>query len=70
LQEHKPSELSPKKADVISSEAEMNPADDDLEIECNGYLTRSVDDKKATDLRLAAIAVGTSGRGGLGFLIW
>ncbi|XP_073154407.1 EIN3-binding F-box protein 1-like isoform X2 [Henckelia pumila] len=37
-------------------------------LECDGYLTRCVEGKKATDLRLAAIAVGTSTRGGLGKL--
>ncbi|KAL3839820.1 hypothetical protein ACJIZ3_024411 [Penstemon smallii] len=36
--------------------------------ECDGHLTRCVEGKKATDIRLAAIAVGTSSRGGLGKL--
>ncbi|XP_073043262.1 EIN3-binding F-box protein 2-like [Primulina eburnea] len=40
----------------------------DLDVECDGYLTRCVEGKKATDLRLSAIAVGTSSRGGLGKL--
>ncbi|KAK6151774.1 hypothetical protein DH2020_014409 [Rehmannia glutinosa] len=44
------------------------PADEDIEMECDGYLTRCVEGKKATDVRLAAIAVGTSSRGGLGKL--
>ncbi|CAL1359190.1 unnamed protein product [Linum trigynum] len=39
-----------------------------LEFEDDGCLTRSLEGKKATDLRLAAIAVGTSSRGGLGKL--
>ncbi|XP_051152447.1 EIN3-binding F-box protein 1-like [Andrographis paniculata] len=43
-------------------------ADEDADMECDGCLTRCVEGKKATDLRLAAIAVGTSGRGGLGKL--
>ncbi|KAG6424172.1 hypothetical protein SASPL_114585 [Salvia splendens] len=43
-------------------------ADDDMEVECDGYLTRCVEGKKATDVRLSAIAVGTSSRGGLGKL--
>ncbi|KAG6413815.1 hypothetical protein SASPL_126530 [Salvia splendens] len=43
-------------------------ADEDMEVECDGYLTRCVEGKKATDVRLAAIAVGTSSRGGLGKL--
>ncbi|XP_047948141.1 EIN3-binding F-box protein 1-like [Salvia hispanica] len=43
-------------------------ADDDMEVECDGFLTRCVEGKKATDVRLSAIAVGTSSRGGLGKL--
>ncbi|KAK9742225.1 hypothetical protein RND81_03G157100 [Saponaria officinalis] len=35
----------------------------------DGFLTRSLDGKKATDVRLAAIAVGNGGRGGLGKLM-
>lgn len=46
----------------VSNDVEMTLADDD------GYLTRCLEGKKATDLRLAAISVGTSGRGGLGKL--
>ncbi|KAM7258187.1 hypothetical protein ACFE04_013928 [Oxalis oulophora] len=38
------------------------------EHESAGYLSRSLEGKKATDLRLAAIAVGTASRGGLGKL--
>lgn len=58
-----------EKIDGISSiDVPMLLADEDLEIECDGYLTRSVEGRKATDLRLAAIAVGTSGHGGLGKL--
>lgn len=34
----------------------------------NGHLSRSLEGKKATDIRLAAIAVGTASRGGLGKL--
>ncbi|EEF37946.1 grr1, plant, putative [Ricinus communis] len=43
--------------------------DENGEIESDGYLTRSLEGKKATDMRLAAIAVGTSGHGGLGKLL-
>lgn len=43
-------------------------ADEDIEVECDGHLTRCVEGKKATDVRLASIAVGTSSRGGLGKL--
>nr|AOD74922.1 EIN3-binding F box protein 2 [Pisum sativum] len=38
------------------------------DVEGDGYLTRRLEGKKATDVRLAAIAVGTSWRGGLGKL--
>ncbi|XLR08957.1 hypothetical protein S83_036895 [Arachis hypogaea] len=47
-----------------SSDVEMVSSDEDQD----GYLTRCLEGKKATDVRLAAIAVGTSGRGGLGKL--
>lgn len=47
---------------------EQISTDEDMELECDGYLTRCVEGKKATDVRLAAIAVGTSSRGGLGKL--
>ncbi|CAH9083883.1 unnamed protein product [Cuscuta epithymum] len=40
----------------------------DLKGECAGYLTRSLEGKKASDIRLQAISVGTSSRGGLGKL--
>lgn len=43
--------------------------DEDQEIESDGYLSRSLEGKKATDVRLAAIAVGTASRGGLGKLL-
>ncbi|KAF9613481.1 hypothetical protein IFM89_008328 [Coptis chinensis] len=39
------------------------------EVESDGHLTRSLEGKKATDIRLAAIAVGTASRGGLGKLM-
>lgn len=41
---------------------------EDMEIDSDGYLSRSLEGKKATDVRLAAIAVGTASRGGLGKL--
>lgn len=56
------------KNEVGSNDVKMSPADEDLEVEGDGYLSRSVEGKKATDVRLAAIAVGTSCRGGLGKL--
>ncbi|XP_027331235.1 EIN3-binding F-box protein 1 isoform X2 [Abrus precatorius] len=42
--------------------------EDDVEFGGEGYLSRSLEGKKATDVRLAAIAVGTASRGGLGKL--
>ncbi|KAE8056370.1 hypothetical protein FH972_013148 [Carpinus fangiana] len=42
---------------------------EDQETESDGYLSRSLEGKKATDVRLAAIAVGTASRGGLGKLM-
>lgn len=54
--------------DKAFNNSEMISADEDIELECDGYLTRCVEGKKATDVRLAAIAVGTSSRGGLGKL--
>ncbi|CAK9147114.1 unnamed protein product [Ilex paraguariensis] len=56
------------KVDKSLNDIEMISADEDLEIKCDGYLTRSLEGKKATDIRLAAIAVGTASRGGLGKL--
>ncbi|KAL3500886.1 hypothetical protein ACH5RR_039979 [Cinchona calisaya] len=41
---------------------------EDLDIVEDGYLSRCLEGKKATDVRLAAIALGTGGRGGLGKL--
>lgn len=38
------------------------------DIKSDGYLTRCLDSKEATDIRLAAVAVCTAGRGGLGKL--
>ena len=63
-------------SDVRSSEIVSNKdkveVNDELsnedELENDGYLTRSLEGEKATDTRLAAIAIGTSARGGLGKL--
>lgn len=60
-----------KKADESSK---PSPAANDVvmtavEDEDEGYLTRCLEGKKATDIRLAAIAVGTSTHGGLGKLL-
>lgn len=55
-------------ADGAANDAKMVSADEELEVGCDGYLTRCLEGKKATDIRLSAIAVGTSSRGGLGKL--
>lgn len=52
----------------ICNDVEMISCDNG-ELESDGYLTRSLEGKKATDMRLAAIAVGTGSRGGLGKLL-
>ncbi|KAL8149732.1 EIN3-binding F-box protein 2-like isoform X1 [Apium graveolens] len=51
-----------------TQDIEMISAIETKEDVCDGYLTRCLEGKKATDLRLAAIAVGTATRGGLGKL--
>ncbi|XP_044471534.1 EIN3-binding F-box protein 1-like [Mangifera indica] len=48
----------------VSNDVEMTPSNE----EDDGFLSRCLEGKKATDMRLAAIAVGTSGHGGLGKL--
>lgn len=54
---------------IVSNKVKVNTEFSfDGEQENDGYLTRSLEGKKATDTRLAAIAVGTSARGGLGKL--
>ncbi|XP_010526214.1 PREDICTED: EIN3-binding F-box protein 1-like [Tarenaya hassleriana] len=56
--------------EVISNKVKdgASKGDGEDDVESNGYLSRSLEGKKATDVRLAAIAVGTTGRGGLGKL--
>lgn len=51
-----------------SGDVEMVSCDVSGGLEGDGYLTRCLEGKKATDVRLAAVAVGTNGRGGLGKL--
>ncbi|XP_068652509.1 EIN3-binding F-box protein 1-like [Aristolochia californica] len=58
--------LTGAKADE-SSKPKDTPVEEIGE-ESDGHLSRCLEGKKATDLRLAAIAVGTSRRGGLGKL--
>ncbi|GMQ03118.1 hypothetical protein CsSME_00049048 [Camellia sinensis var. sinensis] len=58
-----------KKGEVVCSNGNKVEAEsEDQEIEGDGYLSRCLEGKKATDVRLAAIAVGTGHRGGLGKL--
>ncbi|KAE8713928.1 EIN3-binding F-box protein 2 [Hibiscus syriacus] len=53
------------KENIRSSSADVEMFSSEEE---DGYLTRCLEGKKATDTRLAAVAVGTSGHGGLGKL--
>lgn len=60
---------SEKTSTSLKSEDEIvEEKGEDQEVETDGYLSRSLEGKKATDVRLAAIAVGTASRGGLGKL--
>ncbi|GAV80765.1 F-box domain-containing protein/LRR_6 domain-containing protein [Cephalotus follicularis] len=63
-------EINNQKDVVIASKgSEVKSEAEDREIEGAGYLSRTLEGKKATDVRLAAIAVGTASRGGLGKLL-
>ncbi|XP_021760795.1 EIN3-binding F-box protein 1-like [Chenopodium quinoa] len=53
-----------RRAEICNNDTAMVSEDKEVD----GCLTRSVEGKKATDTRLAAIAVGTAARGGLGKL--
>ncbi|KAL5975851.1 Transcription factor COE2 [Asimina triloba] len=57
------------KLDASSVSNSEMPYSEDQDCESDGYLTRCLEGKKATDVRLASIAVGTSGHGGLGKLL-
>lgn len=58
-----------KKSALTGSDVDkVKPLVEDLELEGDGYLSRCLEGKKATDIRLAALAIGTSSRGGLGKL--
>lgn len=64
-------QVKPLDSNKIGEIAESNGVTREAEaqdIEGEGYLTRSLDGKKATDVRLAAISIGTASRGGLGKL--
>jgi len=56
------------KDDTASGVKTISSYGSDKDAEGDGYLTRRLQGKKATDVRLAAIAVGTGCRGGLGKL--
>ena len=60
-------EICNKKNTAPKSDLSVQEGDDE-EFGGEGYLSRSLEGKKATDVRLAAIAVGTALRGGLGKL--
>ncbi|XP_061992266.1 EIN3-binding F-box protein 1-like [Rosa rugosa] len=63
------SSIRPSEKEIPKSDdTELTTGDEDQELEADGFLTRSLEGKKATDVRLAAIAVGTSSCGGLGKL--
>lgn len=60
-----------KKSNKSDMKSKGNEVKDEVvaeDVGGDGYLSRSLEGKKATDIRLAAIAVGTSHRGGLGKL--
>lgn len=59
---------SVRNSEIVSSRSEEDTEMIASEDEVDGFLTRCVEGKKATDIRLAAIAVGTATRGGLGKL--
>ena len=63
----KPSETV-KDVIVDSDTDEIESLIEDSEVRTDGHLSRHLEGKKATDIRLAAIAIGTSTRGGLGKL--
>ncbi|XP_057510865.1 EIN3-binding F-box protein 1-like [Actinidia eriantha] len=60
--------LACNKNDELVGSNEVEAEAVDQEIESDGYLSRCLEGKKATDVRLAAIAIGTGHRGGLGKL--
>ncbi|KAI4379778.1 hypothetical protein MLD38_006031 [Melastoma candidum] len=53
---------------VSDGEGGSTSEDEDMVVEDGGFLSRKVEGRKATDTCLAAIAVGTANRGGLGKL--
>ncbi|CAN4076872.1 unnamed protein product [Withania somnifera] len=57
-----------KKDEVVDSKGVEVIEAEALDVKEEGHLSRCLDGKKATDIRLAAIAVGTASHGGLGKL--
>ncbi|XP_030534077.2 EIN3-binding F-box protein 1-like [Rhodamnia argentea] len=64
------SNICPNELSCDKSQNNLAPTNVGEEVisEDDGFLSRSLEGKKATDIRLAAIAVGTADRGGLGKL--
>ncbi|KAJ6847832.1 EIN3-binding F-box protein 1-like [Iris pallida] len=60
---------SPRKSLPDLNFVAVDEAEEEEEEDNTGCLTRCLDGREATDARLAAIAVGTAGRGGLGKLM-
>lgn len=57
-----------KKTKTNLPDLNEEPVIDEEEVEAEECLSRKLDGKKATDIRLAAIAIGSEARGGLGSL--
>lgn len=58
-----------KKDGLVGSDVDLVEAElEGQDLNSDGYLSRYLEGKKATDVRLAAISVGTGSRGGLGKL--
>lgn len=64
------SNICPNERSSGKSQNNLDPTcgGEEVSSEDDGFLSRSLEGKKATDIRLAAIAVGTADRGGLGKL--
>nr|URM60575.1 EIN3-binding F-box protein 2 [Gymnema sylvestre] len=67
----KPTESSKddNKKGAVANTTRCDDEFEDLDIIDEGHLSRCLEGKKATDIRLAAIAVGSGPRGGLGKLV-
>eukprot|EP00268_Persea_americana_P005516 TRINITY_DN1185_c0_g1_i1.p1 TRINITY_DN1185_c0_g1~~TRINITY_DN1185_c0_g1_i1.p1 ORF type:complete len:655 (-),score=126.90 TRINITY_DN1185_c0_g1_i1:1575-3539(-) len=65
----KPSSDGPTPVSITKEISSAVDEEEEQKAGSEGYLTRCLEGKKATDIRLAAIAVGSCGRGGLGKLL-